>query len=62
MPPHANKRLVAEAVKKTYNKIPKQVRMLPIPAKTLFTRGKRGTSGGGKKAYVFLKKGETIEI
>ena len=62
VPLRANKRLVAEAIKKTYHKTPTQVRMLPIPAKTLFARGRRGVSGGGKKAYVFLKKGDTIEL
>ncbi|OHA18865.1 MAG: 50S ribosomal protein L23 [Candidatus Taylorbacteria bacterium RIFCSPHIGHO2_02_FULL_47_18] len=58
----ANKYLIAQAVKALYNAVPKQVRMLPIPKKKLFARGKLGTTGGGKKAYVFLKKGDKIEL
>src|SRR3989338_8236853 len=58
----ANKHLIAQAVKALYKVVPKQVRMLPIPKKKLFARGKLGTTGGGKKAYVFLKKGDKIEL
>jgi len=28
----------------------------------LFIRGKKGTKGGGKKALVYLKKGDKIEL
>lgn len=61
--PHtANKRMVAEAVFTGYKKRPIAVRIVNFPKKHIIARGKRGTTGGGKKAYVFLKKGETIEI
>jgi hypothetical protein len=36
--------------------------MVRIPAKNIFARGKRGVTGGGKKAYVFMKSGDTLEI
>jgi ribosomal protein L23 len=35
--------------------------MVNIPKKNVFVRGKWGTKGGGKKAYVYLKKGDKIE-
>ncbi|TSC83537.1 MAG: large subunit ribosomal protein L23 [Parcubacteria group bacterium Gr01-1014_17] len=62
VPRTANKHQIAQAVKALYGVIPKHVRVLPIPKKVLYARGKVGTTGGGKKAYVFLNKGEKIEI
>jgi len=44
----ANKYLIAAAVKKDYKVTPVKVRTV--------------TAGGNKKAYVWLKKGEKIEI
>lgn len=58
----ANKRQVAQAVEVRYKVTPRAVRMLAIPKKALFVRGKKGSTGGGKKAYVFLKKGDKIEV
>lgn len=58
----ANKRQVAQAVEARYKVTPLSVRMLAIPKKALFARGKKGSTGGGKKAYVFLKKGDKIEL
>jgi large subunit ribosomal protein L23 len=58
----ANKKTVAAAVKALYNVTPVKVAIVKIPAKTVFVRGKMGTKAGGKKAYVYLKKGETIEF
>lgn len=62
IPRMANKRAVAQAVFAEYKKKPVAVRIVNFPKKSIVARGKRGTTGGGKKAYVFLKKGETIEI
>lgn len=58
----ANKHQIAQAVKALYHVVPREVRVLPIPKKALFVRGKCGSTGGGKKAYVFLKKGDKIEL
>lgn len=58
----ANKRQVTQAVFARYKVTPRAVRMLTIPKKALFVRGKSGSTGGGKKAYVFLKKGDKIEL
>lgn len=58
----ANKKTVAAAVKDMFNVTPVKIAIVPIPKKNVFVRGKYGVSGGGKKAYVYLKKGETIEF
>jgi large subunit ribosomal protein L23 len=59
----ANKKLVASAVKDIYNVSPVKVRMVMIPAKRVTSRkGVQGKTTGGKKAYVYLKKGDTIEL
>ena|SRR5258708_3307412 len=60
--PGANKISVARAIKELYKVTPIRVNILNIPKKSVFVRGKAGTKGGGRKAYVYLKKGETIEF
>lgn len=60
--PRATKREVAAAVRELYKVTPAKVAMAPIPRKKILVKGKRGETGGGKKAYVYLKKGEKIEI
>ena len=58
----ANKNMIREAIKELYKVSPMKIAIVPIPKKTRFVRGKVGTSGGGRKAYVYLKEGEKIEI
>ena len=60
----ANKAQIAEAVKTLYKVTPRQVRIVPVLGKEVITRGtnRKGMTAGGKKAYVFLKKGETIDF
>ena len=60
----ANKLEIARAVKELYKVTPRMVRVMAIPRKPVQTRttNRRGMTAGGKKAYVYLKKGETIEI
>lgn len=53
---------VAQAIERIYNVVPRKVNIAKIPAKKVFTRGSRGVKKGGKKAYVYLKKGDSIEI
>jgi ribosomal protein L23 len=36
--------------------------LLALPTKKKFFRGHWGVRGGGKKAYVYLKKGDKIDI
>ena len=55
---------IAKAVKKLYNVMPHKVAVVGIPskAKRNARTGRYGVKGGGKKAYVYLKKGETINV
>jgi ribosomal protein L23 len=60
----ANKRAIAEAVREIYSVSPRKVTLMAIPRKQVMTRGtnRKGLTVGGKKAYVFLKKGEKIDF
>jgi len=60
----ANKKTVAAAVAQHYKVTPRMVRIVTIPAKAMRNArtGQRGMKQGGKKAYVYLKKGETLTI
>ena len=60
----ANKKLVSAAVRSVYNVTPRKVAIVNIKPKHVrnMRTGKRGMKRGGKKAYVYLKKGETITI
>ena len=58
----ANKNEIAAAVRALYKVTPVKVRTVTIPAKRITMKGRPGISGGSKKAYVYLKKGEKIEL
>jgi len=58
----ATKKSIAASVKVVYKVTPVKVRTTHIPPKAVFVRGKRGMKKGGKKAYVYLKKGDKIEL
>lgn len=58
----ANKASIAASVKAVYKVTPVKVRVANIPEKRVFIRGKRGVKRGGRKAYVYLKKGDKIEL
>ena len=60
----ATKKSIAEAVKRFYKVTPVKVNVTKIPAKKFFLRARRqkGVKTGGKKAYVYLKKGDKIEV
>lgn len=58
----ATKDSIAASVKTSYNVTPVKVRVVNMKAKNVFVRGKRGTKKGFKKAYVYLKKGDKIEL
>lgn len=58
----ATKKSVGASVRAAYGVTPEKVRVATIPAKKVFIRGKRGVKSGGKKAYVYLKKGDKIEL
>jgi ribosomal protein L23 len=64
VPADANKHEVAAAVEKFYNVTPVKVRMVNLPGKTVSLRTRRGqgTRARRHKAYVYLKKGDTISL
>jgi large subunit ribosomal protein L23 len=59
---NANKPMIAQAIKALYKVTPMKVRIVNLPAKRVLVRGKRGTSNAVKKAMVYLKKGEKINL
>ena len=61
---NANKRDIARAVTQYYKVIPRMVRVVSIPEKSVrsMRTGKSGVKQGGKKAYVYLKRGESITL
>ena len=58
----ANKRQVIQAVEKIYNVHPVKVRVVNIPGKPVMRRRIPGRKARGRKAYVYLKKGDSIEF
>ena len=58
----ANKTEIKKAVFLLYKVKPLRVNVLSVPKKKTFTRGKVGSKGGGRKALVYLKKGDKIEF
>src|SRR3989344_669018 len=62
--PNATKHDIAQAVAAVYKVTPRMVRVITVPSKRKRNSrtGERGVKKGGKKAYVYLKKGETITV
>lgn len=58
----ATKHLVAKAFDEKYKVVPLKVSVVNIPAKNVVIRGKKGKKAGYKKAYIYVKKGEKVEI
>lgn len=58
----ATKTSIKQAVKALYGVTPVSVRIVTIRQEAVFVRGKKGTKAAGKKAYVALKKGDTITL
>ena len=58
----ASKPEVAKAMKEIYGVTPVKIRTIRIPSKAVVSRGKAGATSQGKKAIVYLKKGERIEF
>ena len=61
---NASKRDIMAAVKKLYSVTPVKVRVASVPTKLKRSArtGRVGVKTGGKKAYIYLKKGETINL
>ena len=60
--PRSNKVIIKRAISELYNVVPEKVNIVSVPSKSRRVRGKRGTRSGYKKALVYLKKGDKIEI
>ena len=58
----ANKTEIKKAIFTLYKVKPVKVNVLTIPRKNIMSKGKTGTRGGGRKALVYLKKGDKIEF
>ncbi len=58
----ATKKNVASGIEARYNVRPRRVRLVSVRGKKVFSRGKQGVRAGGKKAYVYLAAGETIQL
>ena len=60
----ATKRDIMQAVRALYKVTPRKVRVAYVPSKVKrnMRTGKSGIKKGGKKAYVYLKKGEIITL
>jgi len=58
----STKTKIAKAISSMYKVSPMKVRIVNLPAKKVFVRGKWGEKTSVKKAYVYLKKGDKIEI
>jgi ribosomal protein L23 len=59
---NATKSEIAKAFKAQYKKTPIKVNTVTMLRKSFFRRSRLGFSSGGKKAYIFLPKGTTIDI
>lgn len=59
---NANKTEIKKAIKMLYGVAPIRVTTTQITEKVVFIRGKMGKKQGGKKAVVYLKKGDKIEF
>jgi len=53
---------IVKAIKEIYKVTPIKVNVVAIPKKRVVRKNSIGVKGGGKKAYVFLKKGDKIEF
>ena len=58
----ANKTEIKKAIFALYKIHPIKVNVLSVPKKKTFSKGKAGSKGGGRKAFVYLKKGDKIEF
>ncbi len=58
----ANKTEIKKAIFSLYKVKPLKVNILPVPKKEVMSRGIKGSKGGGRKALVYLKKGDKIEF
>ena len=59
---NATKHDLLEEIKKEYKVTPRAINIINLPRRGVFVRGKFGFQARIKKAVVFLKKGDTINL
>jgi large subunit ribosomal protein L23 len=60
--PDATKPMIKRAIEELYRVKVKKIGIVKMPSKKIFSRGRWGKKPGYKKALVYLKKGEKIEL
>ena len=60
--PNATKKDIAKAIELIYKVKPVKIRTVAVPEKKVVRRGAWGVKGGGRKAYVFIRKEDKIEF
>lgn len=60
--PNATKSEIKKSVQKLFKVTPTKIAIITIRQKHIVVRGKRGLKAGGKKALVYLKKGDKINF
>ncbi len=53
---------IKKAIKALYGVSPLRINIAALPKKAVYRKGGAGVKGGGKKAYVYLEKGQTIDF
>lgn len=53
---------IKKEIKRLYNIVPVAVNITAISPKRVFVRGRYGVKGGGKKAVITLKKGDSLPL
>lgn len=60
--PSANKSEIEKAIFALYKVKAVKINVMNMPRKRVTSRGQNGVRGGGRKALVYLKKGDKIEF
>lgn len=60
--PKATKVAISQEIVTKYKVKPVKVNIVNLPAKRVFVRGRRGQTAAVKKAFVFLKPGDKIDL
>lgn len=59
---NSTKDTVSKEIKSLYKVTPTKVRIVNLPERKVFVRGKKGVQSAVKKALVYLKKGDKINL
>ncbi len=58
----STKDTVSREIKNLYKVTPTKVRIVNLPARAVIVRGRKGRQSAVKKAFVYLKKGDKINL